>query len=385
MNRHVALMGAMTALALLLPATAAQAAVVVNVTSPEPDAILTVPESLPIEVTTHYDPGECPERVTVQLTDHDGDELSDASVNLQAEGACRLRFERQALQWTGASFEPKTLKPFDSGSTACNGGYAVRATTTRENQESWTGMSRFIIQLPPSAPSDVTVTTGVERATIEWSPAPEPDVTGYRIVRGDADDPDWETVVGPDVTTVEDADAPAGKHEYRVATLRADGLVEGEPVKPCTDDGQDLQTASAAVPATVDAPATESETPSESESATESETATETTSPEPTRTPTPTPEDEPEPEPEPVPAETTNPEPTEVESTDPEYDEQLDFSGVGPSSPDDDPDGGAVALDVPGGSSEMDELLGPILRPIAGGMILLVFALHLRRWSRDVW
>lgn len=151
--------------------------------------------------------------------------------------------------WTGPAFDPATLAPFGSVDS-CNGGYAMQV---RVDGGSWSGHGVRIV-LPPAAPSDVAVAPDVNAATVTWAASPTPDISGYRIERRGGGG--WTAVgeVAKGARSFTDDGVAAGEVEYRVLAQRGDGLANGTPAAPCSDTGRDLSTASSPVATTVRAP-----------------------------------------------------------------------------------------------------------------------------------
>lgn len=83
------------------------------------------------------------------------------------------------------------------------------------------------------------VTTGVEKASLSWDKVSGyEDLKGYAIERSSDGGKKWKGVGGvtADKNSFTDESAPAGQVDYRVSSLRADGLVNGKPADPCKDD-----------------------------------------------------------------------------------------------------------------------------------------------------
>lgn len=426
MARRATVIVALASVVALLPASAAVAEVhSTSFVAPGAGAVLSEPTPMKVAVEWQF---ERPRHVEVRLVDSagkvvDGTEpvrLTDCSGNCD-----RSDLRRRSAEFSGASLDPASLAPFRPDARQCNGAYGLQA---RPEGEGWgTGMG-FVVSAAPSAPTDVEVDPGTARVTIDWSPAPEPDVVGYTVHRREGSSGSWQTVaeVGQDATSATDREAPAGRVEYRVTTFRGDGLDdEGDALAACRDEDPDLHAAAAPVATTVVAASTDpteggsSPSPGRSSpgdgastdpdreggSTTEDDDGTdggerstedddgEAASPDPSpnrRAPSPSVEnDDARPDVSVPQVEgPSTPSGTDEESfygEDEEFSEELDFGDLGSAQAGDDVEG-SVALDVPGG---MQGVLGErlvldrVLKPVAGGMILLAFALHLRRWVRE--
>lgn len=410
----------------LLPASSAGAEVHgTSFASPRAGNVVTSPRALEVAVDWS---GQRPAHVDVRLVGADGDALDGTDTVRLADcsGDCE-EFSLSSGQavFSGARFDPATLAPFAAGLPRCNGAYGLQA---RPEGEAWGSGIGFVAQSPPSAATDVTATPGTRRATISWTAAPEPDVVGYTVQRREDPTGSWSTVteVGPDTTSVTDGDAPAGQVEYRVTTFRGDGFVGHEPVAACADDERDLATAAPPVTTTV---ASDDGAPTEGGSTTPDDEQTgasgddETTSdggdgdgtssdddgedgqpaagdgtsddaaaPQPSssrrRAPSTSAESGSGNEVS-VPSVESREAPdggTAAEQEDDEFSRELDFGELGAGEGGGEDVAGDVSLGVPGGfSGGIEERLAlrRVLGPTAGGMILLAFGLHLRRWLRD--
>lgn len=395
-----------------LPMGAAHAAGTGRITSPAPGAVLDSPTSLVVQVTGRAGTVVQPRDHAVRLRLADPGGTSAWSGTSAVGATCRTDCHTDST-WTAGSFDPATLAPFGGG-PSCNGSHQVQVQV---DGGVWSGHAIRITRAP-GAPRDVTVTPGVEQATVTWGAAPDPDVAGYRVHRR-AGDGAWQAVgeLGPDARSLDDADVEAGEVAYRVATLRGDGLVAGAPAAPCTDTEPDLVTASAPVSTTVRPTSSSSPTatprPSPStppddgdgDDATEGATAPdggddgepdEATDEQaaPVRRPgnrvaSPTavgtgggPRVD-------VPDDPDAAEPQVASSRETFYgegegfSEQLDFDGLGTVDALGDR---ARVMRVPGALQGVlgEELaLQRILAPVSGGMIMLACGLHLRRWTRE--
>lgn len=88
-------------------------------------------------------------------------------------------------------------------------------------------------RFPPSVPSGLTAIAGIATVELTWEPSPEPDTTGYFILRGDGDGP-LEVLAGPHPEfTYRDSAIESGKtYRYAVAAVdqRGNRSVPSEPV-----------------------------------------------------------------------------------------------------------------------------------------------------------
>lgn len=381
--------------------------------SPRAGDVLSDP--VPVEVTITWS-GQRPEHVDVRLVDADGARFPNTEpVRLtDCRGDCGdFSLSERKATWSGATFNPATLAPFASGGPRCNGGYGMQVRP--QGADRWGGGIGVVVSRDPSAPTDVTATASGKQVEISWRGAPQPDVTGYTVQRRQDFTGSWDTVteVGPQTTRVTDDDVPPGNTQYRVATFRGDGFDGDTPVAACSDRQRDLVTAAAPVTVQVAEP---SRSPSDGGSSSTPDgdssgdpdgggTGSSTddgqggdpaqgddtsTSPQPSprrRAPATSVQsgsdlDVAVPDVD-TPSRST---PEETHYGDGEgFSEELDFGelqGQTQTSGDDEV-AGAVSLDVPGSGTDTELALRRVMAPVAGGMIMLAFGLHLRRWTRD--
>lgn len=440
--RRTIVLAALTVLAGALPTGAAHAAGVAQITSPAADAAVAQSTAIVVEVTgdtqrtSLFEPPP-PHQVQVRLATPSGAEMmaGTSPVTMGCETDCHT-----TSTWTAPHLDPATLSPF-ADAPSCNGGYTIQV---RVDGGAWTGHG-IRVGRPPAAPRDVGVTADVGEATVSWAAASDPDAVGYRVQRR-LDDGSWTTLVTSAASTrsFTDTDVDPGAVEYRVATLKGDGRVDGAPVAPCADTEPDLSTASAPAATTV---------PSAAGAASPSPRPSPSDPSRPSR-PSPTPSSEPGDDG--SEEATDSPDGTDGDSTADDPDDAA--TGDQGDDPDADNDAGATAprragtrvapptpvtagsrsevtvADVPGADSpqvateresyygdgeEFSEELaydglggveatGPVTKtrvvrvpgalqtvlgeeldlrrlapPIAAGLILVAFALHLRRWMRD--
>lgn len=426
-------LAALAALACVLPVGAAQAAGVGQVTSPAADAAVAEPTAIVAEVTGRtqrtslFEPAP-PHQVQVRLAAPTGDEPLEGTepVDMTCETDCN-----SSSTWTAPDFDPATLAPF-ADTASCNGGYTIQV---RVDGGAWTGHGVRVVR-EPAAPRDVRASADVGEATVSWKPAADPDVAGYRVQRRDGGS--WNTVATRPASarSLADTDVSPGEVEYRVLTLKGDGRVDGETVAPCADTEPDLSTASAAVRTTVPKPPSQaastpssdpsgtptrpdapsdgdgSASPTDRPDATDGDGATEDAGEAAPGDPDDDPDGADEAQPAPrrssrrvapptavdvgsrpdvtvadVPG-TDNPRVADERETyygdGEEFSEELDFDGLGEvqAAP---PTVETRTVRVPGA---LQGVLGEELDarrlalPIAGGLIMVALALHLRRWMR---
>ncbi len=231
-----------TAVAMVLTAVLAAPAhadVAANVTSPRSGEQLTAPT--PVEV-----------RVTRALLDP---EVSGVSVRISADGrepspgtqelalSCLSGCGSTESVWGGIDVEPD-LAPFaDDESEVCNGRWFLQP---RASGGSFGAGVALHVSAQPTAVPSVVVTANGTTPTVSWTSSPTPDVTGYRVERSSGGTWTEIAAVGPTVTSARDVTLASGTYRYRVVALRADGRsASGEWLGPCKDTGRDLATASA--------------------------------------------------------------------------------------------------------------------------------------------
>ena len=115
----------------------------------------------------------------------------------------------------------------------------------------WTG-NAIRIGRAPAAPTGVALAVEDGDVTVTWDASATPDAVGY-VVQRRVDGGSWSSLADlpARARAYTDADVAPGEVEYRVATQRGDGLVDGRPAAPCSDDEADLVTPSAPVGTTV--------------------------------------------------------------------------------------------------------------------------------------
>ncbi len=273
-------LAALTALACALPAGMAHAAGVGQITSPVADAVVADPTAIVVEVTGNtqrtslFEPAP-PHEVQIRLATPSGDQAMSGTepVAMTCETDCNA-----TSTWTAPDLDPATLAPF-ADTPSCNGAYTIQV---RVDGGAWTGHGIHVARAP-AAPRDVSATAEVGEATVSWTAAGDPDVVGYRVQRR-VDGGSWTTVAtrSADARSLTDTDVDPGSAEYRVATLKGDGAVDGEPAAPCADTAPDLSTASAPVGTTVPSA---SSTPTPTPTSTSSPSSSGSSSPSPSGSP----------------------------------------------------------------------------------------------------
>lgn len=425
MARRATVVVALAAVVALVPASAALADVTARVISPPPGSTVTQPVAVEVETDFQRLADRRPERVEVRLVAPTGGGVEQ----LEGSQLVDLRCVQNCSDGDGTTsrwvserpFDPATFAPF-GGDRVCNGSHGIQARVAG----GWTSGSGFVVSAPPSAPSDVSVDPGTARATIHWSPAPEPDVVGYTVHRREGSSGSWRTVaeVGPGTTSVTDREAPSGRVEYRVTTFRGDGTDDdGDALSACRDEDRDLHAAAAPVTTTIVAASTEpadggsssspedgsstdpdgeDETPSdddeggtsEDDDGTDGEDGStadgDTATPDPAprrRAPSSSGDGDPRPDVSVPQVEgSSTPDEESFYGEGEEFSDELDFGELGSGQSGDDDVEGSVTLGVPGGlqgAGGEHLVLDRVLKPVAGGMIMLAFALHLRRWVRE--
>jgi hypothetical protein len=133
------------------------------------------------------------------------------------------------------SFGPRV--PFNGQYTAevTATSYAGPAGAEVQTSEQVTGTRTFVVDLPPAAPTGLTVTVNQSNRTTEltWNPNPEPDLFGYEVLRsGPGSVP--ATVIAylspsaqPSYADDQVATQPPGAYIYRIVAVREDGAGNG--------------------------------------------------------------------------------------------------------------------------------------------------------------
>lgn len=395
--------------AALLPVSASAAARATLV-SPGRDAVVSSPVELRVRVTREvFEPDAT--QVHVRLS---ADGSGPAPGTSPAALTCISGCGSTDAVWGGRSYDPATAAPFGGG-PGCNGRWYLQVAVDGGGFGSGTP---FVASAPASPARNVRVAIDGRDAVVTWGRAPEPDVVGYRIERRDAGS--W-AAVGEAPASADrfvDADLDEGSYEWRVVTLRPDGRGSGSALSACADREADLTTTSAttrgrvteppppppsptAAPGPDDdatsggdgttsgdgtdggtttgdgtshGPGTGAEAPAAGSGAGTGTPTTEDTSGTPVAAPA-------------APAPEAPAAPTQEERYYGE-DQGVGTLDYGDAVPGTDPDATAAAPAggtwVPGGvsiSTQLDQ--ARILRPVAGGLVLLTFAFHIRRWQRE--
>ncbi|MBW3619263.1 MAG: hypothetical protein KY461_03400 [Actinobacteria bacterium] len=408
MTIRLPLLAAVLAVALLLP-TAASAAATATLVSPGRDARVSTPVGLEVRVSRDVlDPAV--RQVHVRLS---ADGAGAAPGSQPVSLTCVARCDTTDSVWGGRSYDPSTAAPFGGG-PACNGRWHLQVAVDGGAFGSGTPV---VASAPPSSARDVRVAIDGRDAVVTWGRAPEPDVAGYRIERrsGDA----WTTVgvTGPDASRFVDADVEVGSYDWRVVSLRPDGYASGGPAAPCADREPDLATTSSTTSGRVaqprPSPSPTDDTPEDDDTPDDASPgddggagsgqgpaagdgthgSPDAGAPDPTGEPTGA-SGEAGPAPAAAPSGGDD---TAAGGSDEElvgegeryYGEDqglgpLDYGDVDPVGGDGAGPDGATA--VAGGVSvpvqrDLDRIR--ILQPIAGGLVLLTFAFHIRRWQRE--
>jgi hypothetical protein len=118
-----------------------------------------------------------------------------------------------------------TAYPNDGGQ-AQNRPYVVRITTQGNSPRPHAEDRNVIVSNPVSAPRDVRLSfvDSTRQATVRWQPNPEPDIVSYVVQERVGDGP-WKNVgqAGGKVTTFTRNLSAPGTYRYQVAALRAAG------------------------------------------------------------------------------------------------------------------------------------------------------------------
>ncbi len=174
-------------------------------------------------------------RVDLRLT-QDGQAIASGSAptTLPCVEGCE---EGGATIWGGRTYDPTLGAPF-SPTPQCNGQWMLQP---RIDGGAWLQGSPFTLSAPPKAPANVKITVSDDVATITWTPDRSPDVVFHRVERSTGGGP---FVVLAEFAGVadryEDKSLTKGEHIYRVVAARPDGMTNGRPAVPCTDQGAEL-------------------------------------------------------------------------------------------------------------------------------------------------
>ncbi|MBW3574639.1 MAG: fibronectin type III domain-containing protein [Actinobacteria bacterium] len=150
---------------------------------------------------------------------------------LDEGGACaatlvKERFDVEPEDERSATFELVIASP-------CNRSYEVRATVTHKDPLAFglvtpppqtTAARRFGIAVPPAAVKglEATYDPAAKKVNLSWAPNPEPDIIGYRVERNPPGPEGFQplgSIVA--VTTFSDTLTVDEEHRYRVVAIRS--------------------------------------------------------------------------------------------------------------------------------------------------------------------
>lgn len=240
------LLGVVAAFAavLLLP-TAAWADAVVTFESPSPDELVSAPIEVSLRIERRLiDPH--PQAVTLRLS-ADGTEPHprSATVDLDCVENCEGQASETVSRWAGVTLHPGTLAPFDDV-RSCNGRWWLLPAVEPGPTARADGAQGGFLVSQPAAAAAVDASVDGDVVELRWSQAREGDVVAYRVERRRSGATTWDRLAEQDADIRRYRDEPGtGRFEYRVVTLRPDGRVDGEPAPACRDRGRDLATPSA--------------------------------------------------------------------------------------------------------------------------------------------
>jgi hypothetical protein len=217
-RRTAAIAALVAAFTLALPTAVLAAEVALRAPS---DGVVTGPTDLEVRITR--EPFEAITAADAGLR-RDGKPLDGSRAVTLCDGwrSC-ANSERSADH--RIAFDPRTGAPFlpeDAARILPNGPYELRVTMTVNNAPEQRSLE-LLLSVPPSAATDVQASAERGTVSLRWTPAPEPDVTGYRVERRSGSD-GWTGVGDVSASASTFADEPgAGTHRYRLVTLRPKG------------------------------------------------------------------------------------------------------------------------------------------------------------------
>jgi subtilase family serine protease/Tol biopolymer transport system component/flagellar hook assembly protein FlgD len=109
--------------------------------------------------------------------------------------------------------------------------YSWRVRAADVNQPGpWMPSARFTVAVDtaPEAPTGLVAVAGDARVDLAWNPSPEPDVTGYRVYRGETAGGPYALVAAPATAAHADTGLPNGQTFYYVVTA-LDAMFESDP------------------------------------------------------------------------------------------------------------------------------------------------------------
>lgn len=236
MRRFLAPLVGAVLLGMATPALAAPSA---SVTSPVPGS--TVEGETPVTIRVSGS-GESASQVSVRLS---ADGRTDAANSRAVSASCLSGCGTANSTWQAQNFIPATGAPFDAGQV-CNGYWWIQPSV---NGGAYGAGTQFTLTVQPDAPSGF-VAEVIDHASggavqLSWNRTTQPDHAGYAIERSRNGGP-FLQIIQLDASTGSyiDAGLSAGGYDYRVLSLRPDGVVNGTPAAPCADTEPDLATPS---------------------------------------------------------------------------------------------------------------------------------------------
>lgn len=196
------------------------------------------------------------EEVTLRLSrDRASQASSTASIPLPCVEDCE---GNSSTIWGNRTFDPTSGAPF-SAVGVCNGTWTIQG---RLDKGQWLNLGDVVFSAPPLPATSVAATQGNGFGEVTWKRSKTPDVRGYRVERM-ASGTGWNTIaeVGASEDGIRDTAVSDGTYRYRVVALRPDGIVNGNPVAPCTDTGLDYEATSSEATMKYQAAPTPSPTP----------------------------------------------------------------------------------------------------------------------------
>lgn len=208
---------AVSAAVMVLVASPAAAATA-SVTSPSSGSTLDGPT--PVTVSVQRDPFEDVDSVRVRLATEGGSAYpGSAPASLSCQSGCSGTSTSQS--WGGVSFDPRRPSAFGLSQALPNARYRLQPSV---GGGSWASGTTVIVSVPPSPVSSLSGTADGHDMHLSWRPAPEPDISGYRVERRKGSG-NWAQAdqLGPNASSFSETVTSDGDYRYRVVTVRPDG------------------------------------------------------------------------------------------------------------------------------------------------------------------
>lgn len=181
-----------------------------NIANPTGGQVITSDSLVPVEVRVEKSVADpAVNTVQVQLF---GDGRSYSRVALRCSAGCGSTSQT----WVG-QFDPRP-------GPIRNGAWKLQVNV---NDGAFQDKISINLSLPPSPVANLKASPQQGAVQLTWNPAPEPDITGYRIVRITNGQPQVLKTLGPDARSYTDRPPASGEFTYQVISIRPSGTTSG--------------------------------------------------------------------------------------------------------------------------------------------------------------